>query len=447
MDFREYVQADSIVVLRSRSKAAALRELVEAACRLVPGLDPQAAFEAVWQREAVVSSWVGPGIAIPHGRLPGLPRPCVAFGRSLKGVDFDAVDGQPVRILVLILGELAHPDRHLQVLSSAARLLRSEAVRARILEARSRREILGLIRDRSRLLGAPAEAATELSRLLLSHAMDLVRESGAGAMILHLDALGGPRLLQDVVLDVPLILVSQRKSLYEGSLPGEHPIVQIPFPGVDRANQLIVSLLLAVSQDLIRREDRVVGLFGLPESGLLDTLTVIDVAQEIPTLLPAAAGEFLGDVRPEVLERVLQIATALSREGREGKAIGTLFVVGDHRQVGTLSHQLVMNPFKGYGEQERSLLDPSLEETIKEFSTIDGAFLVRGDGVVEAAGAYLKAPKGGADLPSGLGARHTAAAGITAQTQALAVAVSQSTGRVSLFKGGRLLMSFERPKS
>jgi DNA integrity scanning protein DisA with diadenylate cyclase activity len=126
--------------------------------------------------------------------------------------------------------------------------------------------------------------------------------------------------------------------------------------------------------------------------------------------------------------------------------VGTVFVVGDHLQVRGLSHQLVMNPFKGYRDEERNLLDPSLEETIKEFSTIDGAFLIRGDGVVEAAGAYLKAPKTASGLPSGLGARHSAAAGITAQTQALAVAISQSTGRVSLFKAGRLLMSFERSK-
>ncbi|MBN1835313.1 MAG: PTS sugar transporter subunit IIA [Spirochaetales bacterium] len=446
MDFRDYLAADSIVFLRSRSKAGALRELVEGACRTVPGVDPEKAFQAVWEREGVVSSWVGPGIAIPHGRMPGLPRPCVALGRSVKGVEFDSVDGQPVHILVLILGEVAQPDLHLQVLSSAARLLRSESVRARILAARTRKEILELIRDRGRLLGAPAEAATELSRLLLAHAVDLVRETGARAVILHLDALGGPGILEHLVVEVPLILVSQRKSLYEGTAAQHHPIVQIPFPGVDRANQLTVSLLLAVSQDLIKRDDRVVGLFGLPDSGLLDTLTVVDVARELPSLLPAAAGEFLGDVRPEVLERVLQIATALSKEGREGKPVGTVFVVGDHRQVESLSHQLVMNPFKGYSEEERSLLDPSLEETLKEFSTIDGAFLVRGDGVVAAAGAYLKSPRAPSGLPSGLGARHAAAAGITAQTQALAVAVSQSTGRVSLFKGGRLLMSFERPK-
>jgi diadenylate cyclase len=446
VDFRDYLDADHIVFLRSRTKRAALQELVAAACRSIPAVDPRAAFAAVWEREAVVSSWVASGIAIPHGRLQGLPRPHVVIGRSPRGIDFDAVDGRPVHILVLILGEVADPDLHLQVLASAARLFRSEAVRDRILEARSRKEVLTLIRDRSRLLGAPAEAATELSRLLLAHASDLVRETGARALILHLDALGDPSLLQELTHEVPLILVSQRKSFYEGTIEQEQPIVQIPFPGVDRTNQMIVSLLLAVSQGLIEREDKVVGLFGLPDSGLLDTLTVIDVAREIPSLLPAAAGEFLGDVRPQVLERVLQIATALSREGREGRAVGTVFVVGDHLQVRSLSHQLVMNPFKGYWPEERNLLDPSLEETIKEFSTIDGAFLIRGDGVVEAAGAYLKAPKTGSDLPSGLGARHSAAAGITAQTQALAVAVSQSTGRVSLFKAGRLLMSFERPK-
>ena len=446
MDFRNYLQADGVVFLRGRDKQSALRELVDTVCLAAPAIDSKTAFQAVWERETVVSSWVAPGIAIPHGRLPALHRPRVAIGRSARGIDFDAVDGKPVHILVLILGDLSNPDQHLQVLASAARLLRSEAVRNRIMGARNRKEIFALIRDRGRLLGAPAEAATELSRLLLAHAADLVRETGARALILHLDALTGPGILRGLNVGAPLILVSQRKSLYEGAIEGEHPIIQIPFPGVDRANQLVVSLLLAVTQGLIGREDRVVGVFGLPESGLLDTLTVIDVAREIPRLLPSAEGEFLGDVRPQVLERVLQIATALSREGREGKAIGALFVVGDFPQVQGLSHPLVMNPFKGYRDEERSILDPSLEETMKEFSTIDGAFLIRGDGVVEAAGAYLKAPKTPVDLPSGLGARHSAAAGITAQTQALAVAVSQSTGRVSLFKSGGLLMSFERPK-
>jgi DNA integrity scanning protein DisA with diadenylate cyclase activity len=174
---------------------------------------------------------------------------------------------------------------------------------------------------------------------------------------------------------------------------------------------------------------------------------VIDLSRELPTYLHTYPTDLLGDVAPAVLERVLQIATTISREGREGKAIGTTFVVGDYGRVQTMSRQLVINPFKGYGDEDRSVLDPSLEETLKEFATIDGAFLIRGDGVVEAAGTYLRPDVAVENLPSGLGARHAAAAGITGATSSLAVVISQSTGRVSLFKAGRSILVLDRPRS
>ncbi len=79
---------------------------------------------------------------------------------------------------------------------------------------------------------------------------------------------------------------------------------------------------------------------------------------------------------------VLTLAGELGVEGREGRPVGTLFVIGDSDRVLAQSHQLVINPFHGYPEVERNILDPRLEETIKEFSAIDGAFIVRGDGVV-----------------------------------------------------------------
>jgi DNA integrity scanning protein DisA with diadenylate cyclase activity len=149
-------------------------------------------------------------------------------------------------------------------------------------------------------------------------------------------------------------------------------------------------------------------------------------------------------VRLEVLERVLQLAAELGREGREGKPVGMLFVLGDYEKVRGWTHQMVMNPFKGYRDEEKNILDPSLAETIKEFSTIDGAFLVRGDGVIEAAGAFLRTGKQAAEAVPGLGARHAAAAGVTARTASLAVALSQSTGRVSLFAAGKLVMQLDR---
>jgi DNA integrity scanning protein DisA with diadenylate cyclase activity len=99
-----------------------------------------------------------------------------------------------------------------------------------------------------------------------------------------------------------------------------------------------------------------------------------------------------------------------------------------------MSRQLILNPFRGHPEEERNIMDRGLEETIKELATIDGAFVVRGDGVVESCGVLLKtAGQEEFQLPQGLGARHHAAAGITSVTRATAVTVSESTGNVMAY--------------
>ena len=103
----------------------------------------------------------------------------------------------------------------------------------------------------------------------------------------------------------------------------------------------------------------------------------------------------------------------------------------------------MLNPFEGHPESERQILDIRTKRAIREFSGMDGAFVIRSDGVVVAAGRYLQdlAPPG--DLPPGLGARHRAAAGITAATRCVAFAVSQSTGDTRVFGGGRIIMTIE----
>ena len=145
-----------------------------------------------------------------------------------------------------------------------------------------------------------------------------------------------------------------------------------------------------------------------------------------------------------MLEKILQLATDIAREGREGRPVGTTFVVGDYDRVVQYCRQMVINPFRGYGEEEKSILDPSLEETVKEFSTIDGAFIIRGDGVIMSAGTFLRPEKAAVNLASGLGSRHAAAAALSQITASIAVVVSQSTGSVSLFKGGGLVMDLEK---
>lgn len=120
-------------------------------------------------------------------------------------------------------------------------------------------------------------------------------------------------------------------------------------------------------------------------------------------------------------------------------------MVGDTERVLALSRQLILNPFKGYAEAQRNILSPLLSETIKEFAALDGAFLVRGDGVVESCGAFLNTTAGGEyELSPGLGARHHAAAAITEVTDSVAVVVSESTGKMTVFRAGRMVVGIDK---
>ena len=145
------------------------------------------------------------------------------------------------------------------------------------------------------------------------------------------------------------------------------------------------------------------------------------------------------DVAPAVLDSVLHVAMEIAREGREGKMIGTSFVVGDSENVKGHSKQFVLNPFYGHGETERQITNAGTRGAIKEFAQLDGAFLVSGSGLVEAAGRCITVDMSRVDLPGGLGSRHSSAAGITQATKSIGVVVSQSGGLISIFKEGKIV--------
>ncbi len=193
--------------------------------------------------------------------------------------------------------------------------------------------------------------------------------------------------------------------------------------------------------------DRIVCLTGIDGSGAIDTIIVLDLGTELEMFAHSAADPLPSDVTPAVFERLLTLTSELGLEGREGRPVGTIFVLGDSERVLAQSHQLVINPFHGYPETERNVLDPRLEETVKEFSAIDGSFVIRGDGVILSAGRYL-APQGKLEEPlaQGLGTRHEAAAAITVTTKSISMCVSQSTGTISIFKEGRLITDIVKPR-
>jgi DNA integrity scanning protein DisA with diadenylate cyclase activity len=140
---------------------------------------------------------------------------------------------------------------------------------------------------------------------------------------------------------------------------------------------------------------------------------------------------------------VLDIAMDIGALGREGKPVGTIFVIGDSEQVLAHSHQAVFNPFKGYDRAERSIDRPAVVESLKELSRLDGAMIIDAQGVVEAAGRNLDFGSRELESQHGLGARHRAAAGITKGTNAVSIVVSESTGKVTLFYQGKTVATME----
>ena len=137
MPVLEFLSPDSVVPsLRARAKKTMLQELSGHAARQLPALDEREVFETLMQRERLGSTGIGDGVAIPHGKLPGLDRLFGLVARLEKPVEFDALDGQPVDIAFLLLAPEGAGADHLKALAQVARLLREPGILERIRAAR-----------------------------------------------------------------------------------------------------------------------------------------------------------------------------------------------------------------------------------------------------------------------------------------------------------------------
>ena len=223
-------------------------------------------------------------------------------------------------------------------------------------------------------------------------------------------------------------------------------VIEVRSYSAARLSQTRSAILIGLTRGLFKYSDRICCVGGLPGSNLLDTLMVIDIEREFQKVIDKGNHLLPTSVKVEVMERIIAIATELSIEGREGHAIGTLFVLGDSENVIGMSKPLVMNPFFGYKEEDRNILNPFMDETIKEFSQMDGCFIIRGDGVMESAGSLIHAPlEFHQELPSGFGARHSAAASVSLAADCVAILLSASSGQVTIFRKGAMFPLLEKP--
>jgi len=145
------------------------------------------------------------------------------------------------------------------------------------------------------------------------------------------------------------------------------------------------------------------------------------------------------DIKEEVFDAVFHICTEITIEGREGKPVGTTFLIGDTKNVLEKSRQIILNPFEGHKPELRMVTNPGLNENIKALAQLDGAFVITGDGFIEAVGRYITVDSSNVSLPPGMGTRHNSVAAITAVTNAVGIVVSQSGGGITVFREGRII--------
>jgi len=259
-------------------------------------------------------------------------------------------------------------------------------------------------------------------------------------------------LLGGIVDDVDAIcLFSPTGTYYESFADTELPVVVVsPENSVDAERYVELPLEFADIRDRIRfglegalggghiEEEHVVACATNVFEGGIDTVTRVN-AGEFPR---SGVYELFVESRadPSVIRDVFELAVELGKKGQKGKQVGALFVVGDAGKVMNKSRPLSYNPFE---KSHVHVGDPIVNVMLKEFSRLDGAFVVSDSGKIVSAYRYLEPSAEGTDIPKGLGARHMAAAGITRETNAVCIVLSESDGLVRAFQGGELILELD----
>ena len=220
--------------------------------------------------------------------------------------------------------------------------------------------------------------------------------------------------------------------------------VVIPPFGYSRVEKVRVAIVACQSEGLVKDGDTVLALAGHDRA--LDTLVRIRIgADDDEDRVQLNALDLPGSHSAQVIEQVIHVALEVGAQGYEGHPVGTIFVIGASPTVMEQSRQITLNPFHGMSESERNVMDPTIRDALKTFAVLDGAFVIREDGTVLAAGRYLQAGKAETRLPMGLGARHRSAAAMTvAIPGAIAVTVSQTTGTVRVFRDGEIALELRQ---
>jgi len=278
---------------------------------------------------------------------------------------------------------------------------------------------------------------------LLVASKRLAKETKAAAVVMLADLPYKFAEIRKKLQPAQLLVASNNPDVQRAATADDVDLVPLDPSSETRQVQLSQALLEAIADEHLESGDTIVALYSGYERDTIDSLSIINLGDHLAKLTSRDLQRLETKVPLETLRSVVDLAVEIGREGREGKPVGTMFVVGSHRKVLPLSEEGVHDPFKGYPRRERDIHIRRVRESIKEIAQLDGAFIVSSDGVVQSAGRILRAAASGLTLSKGLGARHWAAAAISKTTPAVAIAVSESNGTVRIFQDGTVMLRIE----
>lgn len=288
-------------------------------------------------------------------------------------------------------------------------------------------------------------ADAKLEREFVRSALVLAGRADVDRLVIVTDRPLAPAELRGRPLKRKLVYAVTDEAIADQLAARKTTAVVIPPYDYTRVERIKVALVACRSEGLVRDGDSIVALAGMAQDKSLDTLIRVRIGaeQEEERVRVDAIG-LAPEFSTQVVEALIHAAMEIGAQGYEGHPVGTILVVGDATAVMEKSRQLTLNPFQGMSEADRNCLDPAIRDAVKTFAVLDGAFIVREDGVVLAAGRYLQSVSTEVHVPMGLGARHSAAAAVTSETRAIAITVSQTSGTVRVFKEGEIALELHQ---
>ena len=291
----------------------------------------------------------------------------------------------------------------------------------------------------------PTQRLTKHNLAMIRGGVDLLKQRNADAMLLLLDGNSDWKKIVEVAdeVDKPIIVAVDDPDDLEGAAEAGLKPLPLNKEKAPLLERLQHALLEAAADEFIRVNGEVVAVYSGFQQGRLDSISHLQLDERMRRLTVRDLQTIESRVPLQTLKAVIDVATQIGREGREGKPVGTLFVVGDTKKVLEHANDAGVDPFRGYNRKHRNLMDAKVQDDAKEVAQLDGAFVVGADGVIEKSRQMLEVSHEDLTMTKGLGARHWAAAAITRKTKAISIVVSQSTGTVRLYQDGNLVMRIE----